>query len=154
MDVNDAEIRAELKRLLSYANAAEVAEKLGKSRATGARWARGESGDLITLQAVRGLLPENKKAAAPEGAAETLLRLWKGSDAPPWAQSLSDHILSAIDVNHQALMEQTAAQYADLIDRLLGPDSDDGALPQSKGPKPRQPGPNRGPQGPSAPPTG
>ena len=111
------------------------------------RWKAGESRPSKGhLQAIRELVGATQNAApSEEGAAAELLRLWTGAQAPAWAQGLADAILNAVARTQQTFLEQAAVQYADLAERLLGPDSDAGESPGSAGPQPRRPGPRIGP---------
>lgn len=99
-------VRSELKRLMRYANAARVASALGVSRATAARWSRGESGDELALSGVRRLLGHEEAAPLSEsGAAAELLRLWTGTAPPPWADSLTSQVKAMLEDNRQLITE-------------------------------------------------
>jgi transcriptional regulator with XRE-family HTH domain len=141
----DDRVRTELQRLMRYANAAKVADALGVSRATAARWARGESGDPLALQGVRRLFGLDTQKEAPpsneSGAAAELLRLWTGANPPPWASALTDQVKAMLEENRRIITEamnivvdragDETRQLADDVRRLL--DEAGGTLP----PQPR-----------------
>ena len=94
---------------------------------------------------VMGVQQEAPPAEA-SGAADELLQRWLGTDSPPWAQGLANQILSAVERDRSAFLDQAAAQYAEIAEMLeRGPDSDDAAPPQTRGPQPRKPGPPTAP---------
>lgn len=108
------------------------------------RWKSGESTPSKGhLEGIRELVGATKSAPAGAGAAEELLRLWTGPKAPPWARAMTRQIISAIERDRQAFLDQSAAQYAALAELLHGQDSDDGAPPTTPGPQPKRPGPPR-----------
>jgi transcriptional regulator with XRE-family HTH domain len=110
-----------MKELLEYANYQRVATALGVSRTAVWRWARGEAVTPGALNRVQSLLrPDTKEEAAPEGAAETLLRLWTGETPPPWAVMGRQQILEALESLRGDSMDATAeAAGRELAARLL-----------------------------------
>lgn len=142
---NNDPVRTELKRLMRYANAAKVADALGVSRATAARWSRGESGDELALRGVRQLFGHMQKtppSVRESGAAEDLLRLWTSATPPPWAVTLTNQIAAMLLENRRLLTEamETVAEESGDETRQLVSDEVRRALDEAARKPPPQPG--------------
>jgi hypothetical protein len=65
-----------------------------------------------------------KETPAEAGAAEELLRRWLGNEPPPWAQGLTDQIVSAIEGDRQAVVSAAIEAAVDVAERRLFEGSD------------------------------
>lgn len=123
--------------VLRYANRAKVAEALTSqgyevTRATVNRWARGDEVPRIAQRMILSLFGHDPEQRRP------------ANEAPAWATDLGSKLLSGIEANRKAILDQTAAQYAAFAERLLGADSADEGPRQSPGSRRDRPGPPRG----------
>jgi hypothetical protein len=119
----------EVQRLLKPLSTKWVEAVCGVTRETVATWRSGASQPrpdrwLKLVKAVRAILPEKEEEAPAEaGAAEELLRRWLGNDPPPWAQGLTDQIVSAIEGDRQAVVSAAIEAAVDVAERRLFEDS-------------------------------
>jgi hypothetical protein len=77
-------------------------------------------------QELRALLPDTTKDAAPEGAAEKLLKLWTGDQPPNWSNIQVKKVIEAIHQDRAEAMvamarrlgRMTAEELQELLSRL------------------------------------
>src|SRR5687768_8854390 len=146
---------------LGYRSVDEIADKAKVVRNTIYNWEAGFSPALEELDRVAAALDlplsamvdawsgrtheEAPPAEASGAVVDEFLERWRTADAPEWAQGLANNILSAVERDRTAFLDLAAKQYAAIAELLLrGPDSDDAAPPQIRGPRPKRPGPPRG----------
>ena len=117
------------------------------SESTVKRWVEGKQQmPSWALDEVARLLGITKDAA-PEGAAETLLKLWTGTEAPAWAQTLTDQVLNAIAEERQVVVDAAILRAVEIAERRLFGDNIDEDDPPPPDPPPA---PGAGPRAPKA----
>ena len=86
------------------------------SERTAQRWKAGATHpkpqDIRAIRELVGAtLPDTQKTTpAGAGAAETLLQMWTGPDAPPWAETQVDRIIKAVESLRGEATEEAARQ--------------------------------------------
>lgn len=108
---SEPEIREAMQELLKPLSPSWVASQVGVTRQQVDRWKNGynvtaERLDQV-VDAVRDLLPapQTQRNAPPvgtDGAARELLRLWRGKKPPPWADGLTQAVISAVRERREA----------------------------------------------------
>lgn len=97
----------------------KVSVRVGADRTTIHRWMRGDIGiDKLGVLAEKleepiaiRFGPEiERDAPAEAGAAETMLRLWLGTEAPPWAKELTRQITGEVKALRGEAMEEAVQQ--------------------------------------------
>jgi transcriptional regulator with XRE-family HTH domain len=142
----EREVRAELMRLLRYANFSAVARELGVSAQAVKNWAEGRNTSPGRLDQVRALYGITKEAApSEEGAAVELLKRWSGDEPPPWAVMGRQQILEALESlrgdSMQAVADRIGTELAEeLLPQLLAEQARESSRPPQGGPaKPARP---------------
>jgi transcriptional regulator with XRE-family HTH domain len=136
----EREVRAELMRLLRYANFSAVARDLGVSAQAVKNWAEGRNTSLGRLEQVRALYGITKEAApSEEGAAVELLKRWSGTEPPPWAVMGRQQILEALESlrgdSMQAVADRIGTELAgELLPQLLSERTPESSRPLSDTP--------------------
>jgi transcriptional regulator with XRE-family HTH domain len=136
----EREVRAELMRLLRYANFSAVARDLGVSAQAVKNWAEGRNTSLGRLEQVRALYGITKEAApSEEGAAVELLKRWSGTEPPPWAVMGRQQILEALESlrgdSMQAVADRIGTELAaELLPQLLAERTPESSRPLSDTP--------------------
>ena len=106
----------EVQRLLRPLSTKWVQAVCGVSREAVSTWRSGASEPRpdrweALVAAVRATLPDTQKTTpAGAGAAETLLQMWTGPDAPPWAETQVDRIIKAVESLRGEATEEAARQ--------------------------------------------
>lgn len=117
------EIRAEMVRLLRYANRQKVGAALGVSRASVSDWAAGRHVTPARLAQVRALFdaPDTTKEPPPDWAGVLMTR----DELKAYADAAKDEVLNAIAAGRSDLIEAIAQGVAELIEQRLDEENDD-----------------------------